>query len=235
MLDGIMNLASRNATIQFESLEKVGQDIANLNTSGYKALRFEQYINPYGELQGTTREDYSQGSIMITNRPLDVAIDGAGMIPVTQPDGTMAYTRDGSMAINSQGFLVTNRGDLVGSGIQVPPDYQRISIDRQGQVSVFTTNRGAVPMIAGKIETVKFTNPEGLKHIGDNKVVATPDSGEPLEDKDSKIKQGNLERANVSVMAQVDLMLRLNASIISNLRVVKFSDDIYRQAANLRQ
>ncbi len=234
MLDAIMQLAASNTMKQFESLDKITHNIANFNTSGYKAVRFEQFVNGYNQLDGAQREDYSQGQLMVTNRELDLGINGAGFIPVTQPDGTTAYTRDGSLALNSQGYLVTQRGDMVGSGIQIPADYQKIFVDKTGNVKV-TTNFRAAPSVIGKIDLVKFTNPEGLEHIGNNKVIASDKSGDPISDDESLIRQGTLEHANVSVYSQVENVLRLNASVISNLRVIKFSDDIYRQAVNLRQ
>lgn len=234
MLDAIMQLAANNTMKQFESLDKITHNIANFNTSGYKAVRFEQYVNGYNEMSGATREDYSQGQLMVTNRELDLGINGPGFLSVTQPDGTTAFTRDGSLALNSKGYLVTQRGDMVGNGIQVPSDYQKIFVDKQGNVKVQTTLHSD-PTIIGKIDLVKFMNPEGLQHIDNNKVVATDASGDAQSDDESIIRQGTLEHSNVSVFSQVENVLRLNASVISNLRVIKFSDDIYRQAVNLRQ
>jgi flagellar basal-body rod protein FlgG len=234
MLDHIMATASYNATKQFVSLEKITNNVANINTSGFKNTRFEQYLNPANQLDGVQREDYSQGGIMITKRALDVAIDGPGFFPVTQPDGVTAYSRDGSLGLNSQGYLVTNRGDIVGTGIKIPDNYQDIVIDKDGTVKV-TTGLKAEPVKVGQVNLVRFNNPEGLENIGYNKVMATETSGEPITDKDSQVKQYSLERSNVNVFYQVDQILRLNASIISNFRIVKFSDDLYRQAVNLRQ
>ncbi len=234
MLNHIMNLASENALKQFEVLDKVTVNIANVNTSAYKGVRFEQYLRPDGMLAGTNRTDYSKGSIMTTNRDLDIAIDGHGFLPVTQPDGTVAYTRDGSLALNSQGYLVTHRGDLVGDGIKVPTNYDKLLFQKDGTIQVRLKGE-MVPQTLGKLTLSRFINPEGLKNIGHNKVVPTTESGEATTDTDSVIKQGSLERANVNVYHQIDQVLRLNASVISNLRIVKFSDDLYRQAVNLKQ
>jgi flagellar basal-body rod protein FlgG len=189
---------------------------------------------PDGRTEGTKRTDFSQGAISITQRDLDVAISGSGFIPVTQPDGTVAYTRDGSFAKNSQGFLVTQRGDMVGDGIKLPVNYEKLQILPNGAVQALLKGEQK-PKELGKLSLVQFTNPEGLKSIGYNKLLATEASGQPIKDETSTLKQGNLERANVSVFQQVDNILRLNAGVISNLRVVKFSDDIYRQAVNLKQ
>ncbi|MEB3287803.1 MAG: flagellar hook-basal body complex protein [Vampirovibrionales bacterium] len=234
MLDHIMQTAAFNATKQFESLEKVSQNVANMNTYGFKNVRFDQYLDASNQLNGTQREDYAQGSVQVTGRPLDVAIEGPGFLPVTQPDGTTAYTRDGSLALNADGYIVSNRGDIVGNGIKIPDNYQEVLIDKTGDVKVKTTAKSD-PFKVGHIDLVRFNNPEGLQSIGYNKLLMSDDSGQPIVDTDSKIKQGNLERSNVNVFYQVDNILRLNASVISNFRIVKFSDDLYRQAVNLRQ
>jgi flagellar basal-body rod protein FlgG len=234
MLDHIMKQAATNANRQFEVLSNVSVNVANINTVGYKNTRFEQFLVSDGRLDGVQRVDASPGSIMITKRELDVAIDGFGYMPVTQPDGTTAYTRDGSFSLNSQGYLVTQRGDIVGDGIQIPADHKKIQIKPDGTVEIQTVSRPEFHEV-GKISLVRFINPEKLQNIGYNKHLATADAGTPTVDTDSRIKQGNLERSNVNVHHQIDQVLRLNAGVISNMRIIKFADDLYRQSVNLRQ
>jgi flagellar basal-body rod protein FlgG len=235
MIDHIMKLAATNANKQFEVLEQISINVANINTTGYKTKRFEQYLTTDGRLDGSVRVDTAQGNLMLTNNKFDFAVDGFGYIPVTQPDGTVAYTRDGSFTLNSQGYLVTQRGDIIGDGIKVPIDYKDIKIWPDGSIKVKTVNKPDEETPIGKLSLVRFPNPEGLKNIGYNKLVANDQSGEPIEDTDSKVKQGMLERANVFVPGQIDSILRLNAGVIANMRVVKFSDDLFRQAVNLKQ
>lgn len=235
MLQNIMRVASDNGTKQFSVLEQVTNNIANLNTPGYKVRRFDQYLMPDGRLEGVTRTDTSQGPVMTTKRDFDIAIDGEGYIPVTQPDGTVAYTRDGSFAKNAEGFLVTQRGDLVGEGIKLPINYNQLFIKPDGNIQI-VDKASAPPRTIGKIELVNFPNPEGLKAIEHNKLLATDASGTARKiTVTAQIKQGALERSNVNVFFQVDQILRLNASVISNLRVIRFADDIYRQSVNLKQ
>lgn len=234
MLDIIMKIAAANANRQYESLENVSLNVANYNTTGYKAKRFEQFLTSDDRLDGVTRVDASKGDYMTTQRELDIAVDGFGYIPLTQPDGTPAYTRDGSFTLNSQGYIVTMRGDMVGEGIKVPINYKKFQFKKDGSVLVQTTdNTNFVPL--GKVNLVKFTVPEKLKSVGYNKLVATAESGEALPDTDSHVKQGFLERANVNIHGQIEQVLRLNASLISNMRIIKFADDLYRQSVNLRQ
>jgi flagellar basal-body rod protein FlgG len=235
MLQNIMKVAADNGTKQFSVLEQVTNNIANLNTPGYKVRRFDQYMMPDGRLEGVQRTDTSQGPIMVTKREMDVAIEGEGYFSVTQPDGTVAFTRDGSFARNAEGYLVTQRGDLVGEGIKLPTNYEKLFVKPDGAVEI--VEKGSqTPKAIGKIELVSFNNPEALESIGHNKLLATNESGEarkiPVV---AQIKQGALERSNVNVFYQVDQILRLNASVISNLRVIRFSDDIYRQSVNLKQ
>lgn len=234
MLDVIMRLAASNASKQFESLGSISNNIANYNTTGYKAQRFEQYLTSDNRLEGAIKVDGSKGLAMITKRELDISVDGFGYLPVTQPDGTVAYTRDGNLTLNSKGYIVNHRGDVVADGIQIPLDYEKIQIRENGEVRVKTPKNQEFTLI-GKITLAKFPNPEALQNLGYNKLAPTPASGEPVADTQSKIKQGTLERSNVSIHTQIDQILRLNASLISNMRIIKFADDLYRQSVNLRQ
>jgi len=234
MFDEIMRLATRNAGMQMGTLDSIAVNIANMNTTGYKTKRFEQYLNNDGELGGVNRVDMSPGPLRITRNEFDIGVKGFGYIPVTQPDGTVAYTRDGSLTVNSQGYLITNNGDIVGNGIQLPLDYETLQIHEDGRVLIKRSEKSDFQEI-GRLKLVRFANPEKLSSIGYNKLVATAGSGEAVEDPDSILKQGMLESANVNVHEQVEQILRLNASLISNLRIIKFVDDLYRQSSNLRQ
>lgn len=234
-LQGIITKSVDNAMSQMDSIALVSTNLSNTNTNGYKAERFEEYLQDSGRITGVKRADYSQGGIANTYRPLDVAIDGAGFIPVTNADGTSAYTRDGSFTVNANGYVVTGDGAIVGDGIKIPANYDKIKITEDGTVKLFVSKEDE-PTTIGKIPLVVFQNPEELKAIDGNKVLATAKSGAPVVLKDTKsIKQGKLERSNVNVLSQVDGVLRLNASMISSLRLIKVVDEFYRQSINLRQ
>jgi flagellar basal-body rod protein FlgG len=235
MFDAIMRLASANANKQMEALSDVSVNVANMNTTGYKSKRFEQYITLDNRLDGIHKVDTVAGDRILTHREMDVFIDGPGYIPVTQPDGAVAYTRDGGFTLNSQGYLVTHRGDLVGDGIRLPSDYKKLHILDNGEVQVKTASQSERYETIGKIKLVRFRNAEELKSVGGNKLLPTEESGEPVIDTQSQLRQNSLERANVDVHEQVETVLKLNASYISNLRIIKFADDLYRQAVQLRQ
>jgi flagellar basal-body rod protein FlgG len=231
----IIHVSTDSTLNQINVLDKLSQNLSNINNHGYKAQRFELYLHANGGVDGLTRTDATQGQAMVTRRKLDVAIEGPGYLVVTQPDGQVAYTRNGSLALNNQGQLVTQHGDLVGDGIQLPIHYDELQITQEGTVQVLQKGQAA-PTVLGKLTLVRFTNPEALQSVGENKLVATETSGPAqLDNGASRIKQGELERANVNVFHQVEQVLRMNASTISSLRLIKFSDDLYRQAINLRQ
>lgn len=235
MLDQMMILAADQSTRSYQLLDAVSQNIGNYNTWGYKAVRFDQYMRPNGNLDLEKRVDTSQGPTVVTKRELDVAVNGPGYIQVTRPDGTTAYTRNGSFARNAQGFIVTPHGDLVGTGIQIPARYHHLEIKNDGTVSLMEEAGSPLKEI-GHISLVNFTNPEGLNSIGQNLLVETESSGAPVKMTDHHaIQQGRLEQSNINLHYAIEDILRLNAGVISNLRVIKAVDEIYREAVNLRQ
>ncbi len=224
-----------NANTMFDAFGYISTNVANLNTNGFKAQRFETYLNVDGSLEGKIRTDYSKGGLMRTGRDLDIGIDGAGFVPVTSKNGSIAYTRDGSFAVNAEGYIVSSDGWLVADGIKVPANYNKLNIKTDGTVTVLKTNETKWETI-GKIPLVIFNNPEGLNKLEGNRVTETSQSGKAtlLADNNS-IKQGTLEKANVDIFAYVNDSLKLNGSLISSTRLVKVLDDLYREAINLRQ
>ncbi len=235
MLDQMMIQAADQSTRSYQLLDAVSENMGNYNTWGYKAQRFEQYMRPDGNMDLKKRVDYSPGPSFLTNRELDVALKGPGFMQVTRPDGSTAYTRCGSFAKNAQGFLVTNFGDLVGTGIKVPARYDKLFIQGDGTVQI-TETPGASLKTIGHISVVNFPNPEGLKNLGNNLVAQTDDSGTPQKVNDpNMIQQGRLEQSNVDINRSVEEILRMNAGVIANLRIVKFLDGIYQEAVQLRQ
>jgi flagellar basal-body rod protein FlgG len=235
MFDQMMIQAADQSTKSYELLDTVSQNLGNYNTYGYKAVRFDQYMRPDGNVDEIKRVDTSQGPIGLTNRELDVAINGPGYMQVTRPDGTTAYTRNGSLAKNSEGYLVTPHGDLVGTGIQVPARYSKLAIRPDGQVDMIETP-GGQPKALGTIPLVTFPNPEGLKNIGGNLMVANADSGTPDKvENGHSIQQGHLEYSNINIHYAVEDILRINTGVVANLRILKAVDDTYKEAIQLRQ
>jgi len=234
-LQGSISKLVGNASTMFEAFGYISTNVANLNTTGYKAQRFETYLNVDGSLEGRVRTDYANGGLMKTGKDLDIGIDGPGFIPVTAKNGDMVYTREGSFALNSEGYLVSADGYLVADGIKVPANYYKLRIQTDGTMNVQDTAESSWRKI-GKIPLVTFSNAEGLQKLEGNKVKESAESGKAmLLVNNSSIKQGTLEKANVDVFAYVNDSLKLNGSLISSTRLVKVIDDLYRESINLRQ
>src|SRR6185503_13109446 len=200
-----MNPALRTAATgmaaQQTRTEVIANNLANVNTTGFKRSRaqFEDLL--YQTMQGqqvlgssetntspaiqigrgtrlsAVQRLHSQGALETTNRSLDVAIDGDGFFPVQLPSGTTAYTRDGSFQISDQGVLVTADGYQVGAGIKVPNDISEITISPTGVVSG-SKGVGGEAQELGRLELSKFANPSGMMSLGQNLYAATAASGE---------------------------------------------------------
>ncbi len=224
-----------NSNAMFQSLGYITSNMANYNTNSYKAQRFETYMGPGGAIRGAVRTDYSQGDLVVTKRELDVGIEGSGFIPITGKNGESAYTRGGSFAVNSEGYIVSNNGWLVGSGIKLPTNYEKIKIEPDGKVLV-KEKKDSSYTEAGKIPLVNFSNPEGLEIKEGNMVKATEESGKPeLLTEHFKIEQGKTERANFDPYTFVNETLKINGSIIAGARFIKALDQMYRESISLRQ
>jgi flagellar basal-body rod protein FlgG len=234
-LQGILRKSINNATTQFDRLGYVGNNFANYSTTGYKSVRFEQMLNENGYLTGAVRTNYDQGSVQITSNPYDVAITGAGFIPVVSPSGEVQYTRDGSFKVSKDGYLTTNDDWLVGEGIKIPTNSYRITIKPDGTVTSLD-NAKSTEKTLGTIPLVQFRNPEGLKQADNNKLTPTDESGgATLVKNHDYFAQNALEHSNTNLYNSVSEMLRLNASMIASLRMAKIVDDMYNKSINLRQ
>ena len=231
----IVRKSINNATTQFDKLGYVGNDLANYNTYGYKSVRFEQMLREDGYIAGAQRTDCSQGSVRITENPYDVAIEGAGYIPVTSEDGEVQYTRDGSFVKGKDGYLYTKDGWLVGGGIKLPANNYKFTINPNGDVYTYD-EAGSLPKRVGTIPLVGFANPERLEQGVNNKMVATDDSGQPeLISNHRSFRQNAIETSNVNIYASVNELLRLNASMIASMRLLKVADDMYNKGINIRE
>jgi len=232
---GIVRKSTNNTLHQYERLGNIANNLANMNTTGYKSIRFEQMLNSDGYLTGTVRTDYKQGSIRVTSNPYDVAINGTGFIPVVSPEGEVAYTRDGAFKQGKEGYLVTNDDWLVGEGIKIPTNCYKFQIKPDGDVVSYDTATSE-PRKLGTIPMVRFESLESLEQLGMNKVVPTEDSGEAILVKNHDcFAQNNIETSNTNVYSAVNDMLRLNASMIASMRMMKVVDDMYNKAINIRE
>lgn len=234
-IQGMIRKSVNNTYTQFERLGYVGNNLANFNTNAYKTVRFEQMLGEDGYLKGAVRSNYAQGSIRITSNPYDVAIDGQGFIPVVSPSGEVQYTRDGAFKQGKDGYLVTNDGWIVGEGIKIPTNCYKFQIKPNGDVVSYDSGKKNEKYL-GNIPLVKFASPEGLEQADMNRLKATAESGEPVLVKDhNSIKQNNIETSNTNIYNSTSEMLRLNASMIASMRMLKVVDDMYNKAINIRE
>ena len=235
-LQAVIRRNINNATMQFEKLGYVSNNLTNYNTTAYKSASFEQLMREDGYLDGAIRRNTLQGSIRTSKNPFDIAIEGDGYIPVVSADGEIQYTRDGSLKIGSKGYLVTVDDWMVGDGIKIPANSYRIEIKPNGDVMNYD-QAGSLPEKIGTIPIVQFDNPEAMEQGHNNKLVYTEESGEPkiVKNEDSKIKQYAIEASNVNIYDEINDLMRLNTSMIASINLMKVADDMYNKAINIRE
>ena len=234
-MQSIIRKSINNTNTQFDKLGYVANNLANSGTTGYKSVRFEQMLQEDGYLTGAVRTDFKGGSVSLTGNPYDVAIKGEGFIPVVSQTGEVQYTRDGSFKKGKDGYLLTNDDWMVGEGIKIPTNCYKFTVKPNGDVVANDSNDKAERLL-GKIPLVQFKNPEGLVTGDGNKMKQSDDSGAPMLVKNHDyMAQNALELSNTNVYGSVSDMLRLNASMIASMRMMKVVDDLYNKSINIRQ
>ena len=234
-MQAIVNRCMNNATMKFDKLGYISTNLANYSTVGFKSSHFEQMLREDGYVDGVIRKNTLQGSIKVSKNPYDIAISGEGYIPVVSKDGEIQYTRDGSLKLGAGGYLVTVDDWMVGDGIKIPPNCYRFEIKPNGDVMSYD-DAGSLPEKIGTIPIVQFDNPEALEQGHNNKVVFNSDTGEPRLVKDPKnIRQYATEVSNVDMYDELNDMMRLNASMIASLNLMKVVNGMYEKGINLQQ
>ncbi|MFQ5610041.1 MAG: flagellar basal-body rod protein FlgG, partial [Woeseiaceae bacterium] len=183
-----------------------------------------------------TEKLFTQGSVLQTGNALDVAINGRGFFQILKPDGDLAYTRDGTFQINSQGELVTSSGYLVQPAITIPDGAQSITIGTDGTVSVKLPGQTS-PTQVGSLETVDFINPVGLQPVGENLYVETASSssaqgGTPGLNGLGSLSQGSLEGSNVNVVAELVNMIETQRAYEMNSKAISTNDQMMQYINN---
>jgi flagellar basal-body rod protein FlgG len=259
-MDPSIRTAATGMAAQQRRVEVISNNLANVNTTGFKRSRahFEDLL--YQTIQGSGLGDAGlgttdpvqvgrgtrlaavqrmdgQGPLENTGRPLDLAIEGEGLLQVRMPNGEMAYTRDGSLTISSDGTLVTHGGYEVFPGITIPEQATGISVTPRGVVTVQMQSAADVVEI-GRIELARFANVPGLQAMGENLYAETPASGPPLtgypQDQGfGRVIQGHLEASNVEIVTEmVDMIAALRAYEI-NSQAVKTSEQMAETATHM--
>lgn len=251
-MDPALWAAKTGLDAQQTRMAVTANNLANVNTTGFKRGRaaFEDllYQNvrqvgaratqdtqlPSGLSVGTgvrvvaTEKTYTQGNLQITNNPLDLAIDGRGFFQVSLPDGTLGYSRDGSLKLNAQGELVTSGGYRIQPTISIPAGAQSITIGRDGAVQAALAGQ-ANPVQVGTLQIVDFVNPAGLQPRGENLLVESaasgaPQSGSPGNNGLGSLQQGALEASNVNVVEELVGMIETQRAYEMNSKAIATVD-----------
>jgi flagellar basal-body rod protein FlgG len=243
------------------NVDNIANNLANINTTGFKRSKVEFQdlfyqtnkapgsiasqgtLTPtsleigYGAVPVATPRIFSQGELLPTGNPLDIAINGDGFLRVMLPDGTYAYTRDGALKLSGEGSLVTSDGELIDPEISVPEGTTSIVIARDGTVGVVVGNE-TEPQEVGRIEIVRFMNPAGLQAIGRNLLVETPAAGDPTsgapgEEGNGEISQGYLETSNVEIVEEMVNMIVAQRAYEINSKAIKTADEMLAIVNNI--
>jgi flagellar basal-body rod protein FlgF len=238
---------SRQTTLE-RQLDVIANNIANVNTNGYKSDQtlFEEYLTSgahednfkgldrrvsYVQDRGTYR-DTSQGSMVQTGNPLDVAINGAGLLVVQAPGGER-YTRDGNLQVNSQGQLVTHDGYPVlgqnGPIVLQQTDHD-VNISPDGTITVLE-GASRTDSIRGKLRAVSFADAQTMLKQGNN-LFAAGDGGAPQPDIKSTFQQGYVEKSNVNAVAEMSRMMEVMRTYTSIANLLQQQGDLHKNAIN---
>jgi flagellar basal-body rod protein FlgG len=256
-----LQIAKTGMQAQQTQLDVISHNLANVSTSGFKrgtaifedliyqnlrqvgAENAEQAELPTGLQIGlgvrtvATARTYTQGSLQQTGNTLDVAINGDGFFQIEMPDGTTAYTRDGTFKLTAQGQLVTSSGYPVLGGVTVPANSRSVTIGTDGVVSVVAGNNPQ-PQQAGVIELASFVNPAGLEPRGQNLFSQTqasgdPNVGQPGAEGLGPVLQGYLESSNVNVVQELVTMIQTQRAYELNSKAIQTSDQMLQRLTQL--
>ncbi len=254
-------IAKTGLDAQQTQLDVVSNNLANVGTSGFKRSRavFEDLLYqtlrqpgaqssqqtqlPTGLQLGTgvrpvaSERIFTQGNLQQSGNSLDVAINGQGFFQVQMPDGTTAYTRDGSLHMDAQGQMVTSGGYALQPAITIPANAQNITIGRDGTVTV-TQPGQAAPTQVGSIQLANFLNPAGLQGQGENLYLETAASGTPTTNAPGAngmgtVQQGYIETSNVNVVEELVNMIQTQRAYEINSKAVQTSDQMLQRLSQL--
>ncbi len=256
-----LHIAATGMMAQQTNVDLISNNLANMNTTGYKKRvgHFEDLIYQSHVRQGAaTSADgtlkpvgvdiglgvntagvgriLTQGALTQTDNDLSLAIDGKGYFIINMPDGTQAYTRDGSFKLSPEGALVTNEGYELDPGINIPQEATDVEINQEGLVTAFVNN---APVELGQIQIATFVNEMGMRTIGGNLLKETAASGEaeiliPDEPGAGRIRQGFLENSNVDAVDQITKLISAQRAYEMNSKAVEAADQMMSTASNMR-
>jgi flagellar basal-body rod protein FlgG len=247
------------------NIDTISNNLANVNTTGFKQMRadFEDLLYQTERLPGTpateatvvptgvqvghgvkpaaTQKIFTQGALQATGNPADMAVEGEGFFRVVQYDGTYGFSRDGSFKIDSNGQLVTSGGYKLSPEIILPEGFvnESLTISQDGRVTVKVAGSDD-PIEVGQLEIYRFVNPAGLQSIGENLLKITNASGDAIPgrpgfDGMGKVLQKFLEMSNVSVVREMVNMIVAQRAYELNSRAIQTSDSMLATATSLKR
>ena len=254
-MDASMWVAKTGLDAQQTRMNVISNNLANVNTTGFKRDRavFEDmlYQNvkqaggqtdansqaPTGMMLGTgvrivaTEKLHTQGNMVTTQNPLDLAIAGDGYFQIAKGDGSLAYTRDGGFKISATGQMVTSSGALLQPAITIPNTASSVTVGRDGTVSIELAAGGS--QVLGQIQIARFVNPSGLQSLGQNLMKDTPASGAPQVlapgvGGAGSLMQGTLEASNVNVVEEMVNMIETQRAYEINSKAISAVDGMLR-------
>jgi len=255
--------SSSGMQAQQMNLDTIANNLANVNTTGFKRTRvdfqdllYQTYRAPgtagsqgttiptgiqvgHGSRPVATQRIFSQGDFQQTENPLDLVIEGDGFFQVTRPDGTTGYTRAGAFKKDGTGRVVTSEGFLLSPAITIPADAKQITVGSDGTVSVTLAGQTAASTV-GTLQLASFINPAGLLSVGRNLFTPTAASGSAVVGNPGvtglgTIAQGFLELANVKVVEEMVAMITSQRAYEANSKAIQTADDMLGISNNLKR
>ena len=254
-------IAKTGLDAQQTNIDVISNNLANVSTNGFKRARpvFEDLLYqtlrqpgaqssqqtqlPTGLQLGTgvrpvaVEKIHTQGNLQQTGNSLDVAVNGKGFLQILMPDGTTAYTRDGSFQVDSQGQMVTSSGYTVQPAITIPSNALSVTIGKDGTVSVTQPGTAAATQV-GSLQLAGFVNPAGLQSIGENLFQETAASGAPSANTPGTnglgfLNQNFVETSNVNVVEEMVNMIQAQRAYEINSKAVTVSDQMLQKLAQM--
>jgi flagellar basal-body rod protein FlgG len=262
-MDRSLFIAATGMEAQRINIDVISNNLANVNTTGYKKSRadFQELMYQTIKTAGTESSDgtevptgielglgvrpaavqkiFQQGDFVSTGNSLDMVIEGKGFFQIATPDGEIAYTRAGAFKLDSEGNIVNSDGYPMEPAITIPSNTLEITISADGTVSVLQAG-SSTPVDAGQMETAQFVNPGGLKAIGKNLFLPTGSSGEattgnPGSEGLGSINQGFIELSNVNVVEEMVNMIVSQRAYELNSKVIQSTDEMLALANNIKR
>ncbi|MBX9582088.1 MAG: flagellar basal-body rod protein FlgG [Gemmataceae bacterium] len=254
--------SSTGMNAQSTALDNTANNLANVNTTGFKRgeTTFQDLVYVTAQAPGTTAaqglelpvglqvgsgsrvsgitKTFTQGGLVATQNPLDVAIEGQGFFQVLLPNGEIRYTRDGALRVNATGTLVTSDGFFVSPQITIPAQATQVTIGTDGTVSAITAGATNATTVLGQLTLTRFLNPSGLLAEGRNLLAETAASGPPIiatpgQNGVGFVQQGFLERSNVDVVTELVSLIITQRAYEFNTRAVRTADNMLASTTDL--